>query len=129
MIQAKDLIINNWVNEEVLGNCLVASISQNTVVLLTNNMKVDRTIEVVEYTISIGNLRGIELTEDILLNCGAKKRIKSYYKYKIGNLLIGSDFKMIAFGNAVIIGLSVTYLHELQNLVYILTKKEIEYKP
>lgn len=79
------------------------------------------------------NLIGLEpipLTEEILLKCGFEKL--KYERYKLVVKGFSIEFELTGkymFGCFLeMVGLDIQYLHELQNLYFVLTGKELEIK-
>ena len=91
------------------------------------------------------NYKPIPLTTEILLKCGfkdfkdfdtvAKKEVKTFYKkfdkiqisFICGMTIINANSKNSVEAQ-IILDYKVEYLHQLQNLVYALTQKELEIK-
>ena len=74
---------------------------------------------------------GIELTEEILLKCGFEKREDGDYnlfKYSEVDIVICSDFSSWKCDGINFSVNSIKHLHQLQNLYFILTGKELEVK-
>lgn len=76
------------------------------------------------------DIKPIKLDEDILLKCGAKK---DGWEFKLKacaleiTIRLNYGYVYCEFGN-VYLGDRITYLHELQNLIYGLSKRELEVK-
>ena len=75
----------------------------------------------------VNDLIPIPLTEKILLKCGFSNLTevhKRYFKHKDidGCLFSGPEYSFYEYNNSII---DITYLHELQNLHYSLTKKKL----
>lgn len=149
MIKAKELRIGNLVEEEVLGMVRIISILSDVVCVACKNMKTDRSIEDLDYSLNLKSVKPIPLTPEILERCGLSKTL--------GELSIGgvpcaqfnfpSEFFSILTQDAKDRNLfhlnfhyvcdesneeqnlkSVKYLHELQNLTYALTGQELSIK-
>jgi hypothetical protein len=85
-------------------------------------------IEYPSAIVDVCRLSGVTLTEEILLKCGFDKLLSIFKKddFKIG--LDGNDFLLseitVVFENK--IKFKIQYLHQLQNLYFALTGKELE---
>lgn len=127
MIDAKELKFGNYVEHEgkILPVCSIQG--DNTIRLLENGKSIGC------YRLSITN--PIPLTEEILLKCGGD-RVQEF-KFNIG---LSKDVKLslIQKGDAWMVYLyspfgmvkirSIKSLHELQNIVYAVTGKELNAK-
>lgn len=74
---------------------------------------------------------GIPLSEEVLVKCGFE-RIGSEWIFKadFNEYFEMKDSKIFyTGGEGVCYGAGCQYLHELQNLIYSITKKELIYKP
>lgn len=147
MIDAKDLRIGNWVNREYwnphptepsieLDACLIYSIQSDRVSVRINDKKIIARIPTEK-------IQPIPLTPEILEKCGFYVDIHygvfniSIYiegfnpftfrlRKGISGLMDGEYWVFISGG---LIPEKIKYLHDLQNLYYAVTKKELEYKP
>jgi aryl carrier-like protein len=132
-IDSKELRIGNWVSEEILGKAMVHDISPNHCSLSVKHMDVDRVISDVNYSITLINIKPIPLTPEILLDCGLEKyRMSSCTWYwRSGNRKF--NFRELADGRFNMKFqynfLPITNLHQLQNIYFALTGKELEYNP
>ena len=75
------------------------------------------------------DLEPIELTEEILLKCGFEKREDGDYnlfKYSEVDIVICSDFSSWKCDGINFSVNYIKYLHQLQNLYFALTNKELE---
>ncbi len=88
------------------------------------------------FTCEYDDISGIELTEEWLYNFGAKK-IGWYYNYSAIAFEYSTWFlewnkpdNKMSFCNSdgVIFEVDCEYVHQLQNLVYFLTRKELKYE-
>lgn len=90
-----------------------------------NNSDIDLTNSTTQNLIG---LSPIPLTEEILLKCGAKKKKYGVMYMSVKGFTI--EFELIKnniYGSYLeMIGLDIQYLHELQNLFFALTGKELE---
>ncbi|WP_413512196.1 hypothetical protein [Myroides odoratus] len=98
-------------------------------------IELKQTVFRVEYTtdkkrtalIAYEDLKPTELTEEILLKCGFKHLGNGFYELlgsfvslcNIGDVFFNAGFKGATIGN-------IKYLHQLQNLYFTLTGKELE---
>ena len=132
MIQPQELRIGNYLNEEVLGTCIVSQITEKTIWVLTNNLKEDGTQNKREFHIWIKHLQPIPITEDELIKLGFKGQPADYYKDKLSIVLENSDIfhkkGRVYFNSWAILEEQPKYVHQLQNLYFALTNKELTYK-
>jgi len=72
----------------------------------------------------------VVLTSEILLACGFENKIRgNYYHKEFTKLYVNIDNSIaIHFGNKNGILKLIDYLHELQNIFWILTNQELEFK-
>ena len=106
MIDAKDLRIGNW----VMG-----------IYKPTQIVGIDLTSEFV-------GCLAIELTEDILLKCGFERHSTNHFWFRYGFFCISilGYVELISWDMKVFkIDVKITYLHELQNVIFALTQKEL----
>lgn len=133
MIQPNDLRIGNLVSDEWFDSfkqfILVCDINARGINLeITDDGNYS---ELAQHFITpdyeFCKLRGIPLTQEILLKVGFHK------KYPFLDLIIAHDFWLISFeskisiqlaGNNISLG-SIKYLHQLQNLYFALTGQEL----
>lgn len=139
MIQANELRIGDWVNEEVLGNVRVSAVLSDTVAVLAKSMKVDRTIEDKEFSMNLSNINPIPLTPEILERAGFVKTehklpLLTYYDYRLGNCVasvipsgIEIEFCGLDIEERTYIT-KVNHIHQLQNLYFALTGTELTIK-
>lgn len=124
-IKAGDIMLNNWVEYD--GKYYqISALSEEYPFLNTDAFGVG----VVTYR----NIKGIPLTEDILLKAGFRKRkMSGYDTHFIYSLFIGgeticitaiynADFSIMLHG----VARGVKYLHRLQNIIKIITGNELE---
>jgi hypothetical protein len=124
MIQATDLRIGNWVNNDDLGNTQVDEIYNNSVVRVWSNADY--------FYIGEESINPIPLTPDILEKCGFEEVEGNEY-YAFFDLegvrvyihkIDGSAF--ISYGYATLDAYTNNlHLHQLQNIIYALTNNEI----
>lgn len=114
-MKVQELRIGNYVIDN-LEICQVIQIESNGNVMTTCKSK---------FPIShINELQSVELTEDLLLKCGFESKyfgIKTFY-----NPLMELDHDFYLMG--VDYGVKIKHLHQLQNLYFVLTGKELEIK-
>ena len=140
MIQPQELRIGNYLNEEVLGTCIVSQITEKTIWVLTNNLKEDGTQNKREFHIWIKHLQPIPITEDELIKLGFKKYNNGDYWINLQThyleLMYSNGFWYPTY--AQIDGFlyydttagtlnCIKYIHQLQNLYFVLTNKELRY--
>lgn len=148
MIKTEELMRNNWVNEEVLGNVQVDTILSASIWVTAININTDGSTHAVRYHIKADAIYPIPLSPEILLACGFTKfidmEISQKEKRDIYMYFLKTDYVQITFvfGSTVLIGNDgfgkqaqcdisgkVKCLHQLQNLHFSLTHKELIYKP
>lgn len=114
-------------NEIRIGNKIFLSTKQEVfeVVSMTKN-----TISSDSYCREHSEFEGIPLTEEILLKCGFEKYSSSQYRKNgvdLWQIERGSNKDEFLCNNITNIGgLYLKYLHQLQNLYFALTGKELE---
>lgn len=129
MIDVKDLMVGNYVLDRGGKTLRIDYFEQDKVCMeiegsYLNPYPLHPLTEYFEY------LQPIILSEEILLKCGFENKIKGNYCHKEFTKLyvnIGNSIG-INFGNKNGILKFVDYLHELQNIFWILTKQELEIK-
>lgn len=109
MIQANELRIGNYVRDNLGGILRIKGVQEESVLF---------------YIIPI------PITEDILLKCGFKRDIdivyRYYFEFNLDVILAYEiDDNSIRIGDSWEFG-KIQYLHELQNLIFALTKTELE---
>lgn len=121
MIQSSDLRLGNVVLDADGRYNSVVEIKQYFVVL-------NRSKSMEERYIPLESLRPVPLTEEVLLKCGFERPGHSF-NGEIFHLSEWDDFPLhwcVAMNkNGAILVEKMKYLHELQNLVYALTGKEL----
>lgn len=131
MIDAKDLRISNLVLhngqiDEVYAIHYQDAQMQPYKVFLQNGRN--------RMGVSLLDIYPIPLTPEILEKCGFEKQDNRWYKLNICEDYINLYFESLAKAELSISGLGmklphIEHLHQLQNLIYSLTKQELEYKP
>lgn len=133
-LKSTDLRIGNWVFEEVLGNIKVYEICNEYASLLAKHSDEGNDVVNKAYHINYPNIKGIPLDDELILKCGFVD-VNSYKDY----VLYVDDYnefrieisirKEKAFFTCLSdfpLKYNIKYLHELQNLYFSLTKKELE---
>lgn len=145
-MKQEDLRLGNWIKIDVgVGkvSCLMTTEFEDYA--LGEDMPI--CVDVEGYSCprscTIEEVEGIELTEDILLECGFKKRLSpldGYVTYSIYRNNKDNGFlsclniyhKMDITSNAFLVKEvemnEISYVHELQNIFYIVNKEELEVK-
>lgn len=76
------------------------------------------------------DLEPIVLTEEILLRCGFEKHLRAYKLKNFGKFMFSPEMGMSFYPAGNLIGLlkndHIKHLHQLQNLYFALTGKELE---
>ena len=122
MIKAKDLRIGNYIYNPVQKiNFKVDLVTLSNII--NDNLKKSTKDEKYYY-------QPIELTEDILLKCGFEKSntiffIEEYLKFDIIRHDTENFYRLMKYSNGF---RWFKYLHQLQNLYFALTNKELEIK-
>lgn len=116
-----ELRLGNLVNEKVLGVCPVVQITKDSVWVEINNLTTNGSVQKVSYHISEGNIKGVPLTESWLIKFGLKDTFLQWSLHKIFNKEGYSIYK----GHGCI-DIEIYYVHQLQNLFFVLSGKELE---
>lgn len=143
MIQANELKLGNFLIHKEYGLAMVVSISSDNTVFLENQVSSE------DYNCDLDeNIEPIPLTEEMLLKCGFEKNKSSYtfiideftiLWYNESDMFHKSSFevhlcKLLYNPNGEIstkranFKIDVEYLHQLQNLFFALTNKDLEVK-
>lgn len=121
-MKSKELRLGNYVSVfSVIGK--VIEIKNNQILVLTKSLVNDKKVE---YYYEIGFINSIPITNDLLLNAGAKYINEYWYEFNTYGIIKHKSF--IEFYSCVkgdYICNSVKYLHELQNLYFALTGSEL----
>lgn len=122
-MKANELRIGNWISHE-LGTCTVRGTTKNGIWL--NDMGGPILLD------GFMNIQPIPLTEYILLKCGFDEIKDSDYKYRVFEI---KDWGKIKLVNGILetaeyyfldgLNYEIKYLHQLQNLYFSLTNKEL----
>ena len=131
-MNTNELRRGNLIFEDVLSTCTVESVFNNKLEVSVPNGKTDGTINKRWFIMDSYNFRPIPLTEEWLLDLGFEyfKANNSYQlDTNLGFCIWGriKDGFMI-FVNSDEIGIKITTVHQLQNLYFALTKKELTQK-
>jgi len=134
-MEVKDLRIGNIILDDEGG---IVVVEQLTSKLMKNNHLLDEQVAfILLYSCDtnikecdINRCKGIQLTENILLDCGMHKSIWSATRFIFNDEQFHID---ILNGRFVFrgLGMSVVYvdfLHDLQNIYFAVRRKELEYK-
>ncbi|MDR2274334.1 MAG: hypothetical protein LBF27_25730 [Sphingobacterium sp.] len=135
MISANELRVGNIVKDADCSICTIRSIdSERSYTYKGIIYTGTASVFIHKYNGTTGkwieSLSPIKLTEEILLKCGAKK---DGWEFKLKacaleiTIRLNAGYVYCEFGN-VYLGDRITYLHELQNLVYGLSKRELDVK-
>ena len=126
-MEAKELRIGNLVEDELLGKVTIESILKTGQVEVSAFKLISEQITKVFYMFNISELKPIPITEEILLKCGFK--FINGYGYKRHNFQLicinVADSKEFIF-RYFMLNVELQYLHQLQNLYFVLTGKELE---
>ena len=136
-IKIEHLRIGNLVEVELLGKVTIESIFLTGQVEVSAFKLISGEITKVFYTFNISELKPIFITEEILLKYGFEKRQESdnFFYFGYGTNPITKDWMLCLkyfqdenrffFLNG---HHNIKYLHQLQNLYFALTKKELIYE-
>lgn len=129
-MEAKELRIGNLVNEEVLGDCPIVSISDDGKIWVeVDNMTIDKEHNKRRFHLSKGNYNPIPLTEEWLLKFGFQNPAHSWICDKF-HLTEWDNYPLnwcVAFNkNGAIIIDKLKHVHQLQNLFFCLTGEELK---
>lgn len=127
-MKAEELRIGNWINLYDDYNSQITGFTNTGKVWFVNNPHDEKCAWIIE------NIKPIPLTEKWLLNSGFIER-PDCYSLQIGNdiyfisikgvlYIFGPDCPNEGYG----IEVNVKYIHQLQNLYYTLTGRELEIK-
>ena len=138
-MEAKELRIGNYIksHDEIIEvSSIEDGIKSNIVSCVCGYANIGDTKDVFIYGIEIGEVEPIPLTEEILLSCGFEKIDTKniplgYYYAKFPICIIpnesGNDIEIMDNDYSINMGNnSPKYLHQLQNLYFALTGKELE---
>lgn len=116
----RDGLKGNWHKVVVSGIIGSDKISHHPQIWYSSKMLVGSTND-------LECIKPIPLTEEILLKCGFKDKLP----WEKGNIILDSENRLSVVdstGYGVIAARNVIYLHQLQNLYFVLTGKELEVK-
>lgn len=121
-MKSKELRLGNYVSVfSVIGK--VTEIKNNQILVLAKSLVNDIKVE---YYYEIGFINSIPITNDLLINAGAKYINEYWYEFHTYGIIKHKSF--IEFYSSVkgdYICNSVKYLHELQNIYFALTGSEL----
>lgn len=136
-MNTSELRLGNLVNEEVLGWVKVSAILSNTVVVLAKVLVETGAIVDREYSMHISNIKPISLTIELLQKVGFKSAYSSFHD-NVHILNLKKDGFELQYHSGVQDGILVSppqcedaqvvhcpYLHQLQNLYYVLQGSEL----
>lgn len=118
MIQANELRVGNWI-KECDGNC--------------EALTAERFIDFLEFEGILDSIDPVPLSEELLVIFGFEKHVFGGYQFKDIVVVIRNDKNIILY-NAMehrcsfTISRQVQYVHQLQNLVYVLIGEELTIK-
>lgn len=118
MIQANELMLGNFVDTPD-GTVKITAISYEKVAVIRKTEKGNFAV----YSESLDDIQPIPLTEEILLKCGAEP-------FAGGGLIL--NYRRIEYAECrqvyydVFTSVELKYLHQLQNLFYVLAGEELE---
>lgn len=127
-LTAQELRIGNWVNYKDNPYQIMYTVSNVVGVDLDSE-----TLDTHHSNVSVLDLQPIELTEQVLLKCGFEKdAFGRVYFYDdvlgLGFIHFSSEATCYLDFEGTICGKKIRWLHELQNLIFALTGKELEFK-
>lgn len=123
MIPVKELRIGNYVNHKTEGLSRVTEIESHENQIGVTPLSFNN------YVFMCAEIKPIPLTSEILEKCGFKKDKDGIYLFL--NVLYWLDIGYLQIANQymAILNAPCQYLHQLQNLIFALTGKELEYTP
>ena len=77
----------------------------------------------------VDNLNPIPVTNELLIKCGFRKEKDSFYRADLGNIVLiqyGYYIQLMECTSETIPVVKIEFLHQLQNLYYSLTGRELE---
>ena len=121
-MKVEELRLNNYVYSGV-RMVKVKSIHTESVLKDEVSIYIELNENLSHYCVSMYDIKPIELTEEILLKCGFVKcsYIDNHYNV-LGMVIWNCNGMFICNKN----GVQLKYLHQLQNLYFALTSKELE---
>lgn len=134
MIKAKELMLGNIVNEEVLGDVPVFEIHEGYCVLVVNHLNIKKEIEHAFYSINLININPINITQEWLLRFGFKKDTERVYistgngDYSSQIMWFNGQVHLKGNKNNTMELPHIKYLHQIQNLYLALAKKKLTIK-
>lgn len=122
-MEVKELRIGNWVLLD--WENVYRKVNVNVLAYISRSEKINK----------IHPFKPITLTEEILLKCGFEKDLEDSVNNNIDYILNNCEYwiqyhedvnNFIFFGGGNSLGIKLNYLHQLQNLYFALTGKELE---
>jgi hypothetical protein len=127
-MDAKELRIGNFVNEEVLGDCEVYSVGRTTVQVYLKNVTCEGQLKYSTFTLSNHHVNRIPLTEEWLVKLNLNEfneLLGGTIEYQNGYVYIGGSDSVV---NSQCFKVKIDFVHEYQNLYFALTNTELEIK-
>ena len=125
MLEPTDLRIGNHIDYERTTH-IVESLDKEGLVHRWHKMPFDELSNC--YDTNYKNIEPIPLTKELLIKCGfTKSGSFRYYIRDIDNLFLQIFFELYFVDNIISYNNQpISYLHDLQNLYYVLYKKELQ---
>ena len=126
MIKTKDLRLGNYVTDNSGFTMYVVGIYEDTVLLNFEGNECD------VWEVDEKDLRGIMLDTELLIKSGFKRQVTGIGWDKYSNVVVDLSLAPLSNGSYIPVYhingemVKIMYLHQLQNLFYVLTQKELE---
>ena len=125
-MDAKELRIGNYVNEEVLGDCEVHSVVGTKIQIDVNNVTCEGNLTRRAFALNDFNVYPIPLTEQWLIDFGffLDEESDTYNLFGKHNEICIEGYLQNEM-NVLDVGVRLTNVHQLQNLYFALTNTEL----
>gem|GEM_PF-3823868 len=136
-MKAQELMIGNYVKEQVLGIVPITEITKHTVWVMSKNMTKNKKVEEQFYHLDIENVIPVPLTEEWLLKFHSGDEIEKSGRFP-NEITIYDRFKFIwkeeykywyvvtAYHKEYLT--KIEFIHEYQNFIFALTGEELTIK-
>lgn len=126
MINANELRIGNLINEKILGNVKILEIHNKVVVVEAINLTINKEKIAQNYTLSLNCIYPIRIDDEIIKKYWSVNKVIKLCKIKDIAMSIGTTEKRYShfcIGDEYYI--ECLYLHQLQNIFFCITGKEL----
>lgn len=126
MIKTKDLRLGNYITDKSGFAMYVVGIYEDTVLLNFKGNEGD------VWEVNENDLIGVVLDSELLIKCGFKRQVTGIGWDKYSNGIVDLSLAPLSNGSYIPVYhvngemVQIKYLHQLQNLFYALTQKELE---